>query len=141
MVFTCLSSILNPYYYFVVLVNIHSVCVCLSVSGAQLQSSVERPCPGETVTFTCTIESSAHLWVIPSLDIYRSLLAGDQGQVLSDPPFQFTVTKVMAGSITSTTIVNATTNLNATLVVCRDGTRIFADQNTTINIIGEHAGI
>ena len=93
------------------------------------------------MTFTCTIESSAHQWVIPSLDIYRSLLAGDQGQVLSDPPFQFTVTKVMGGSITSTTIVNATTNLNATLVVCRDGTRIFADQNATINIIGEHAGI
>ena len=119
----------------------HCVCVCLSVSGAQLQSSVERPCPGETVTFTCTIETSAHQWVVPSLDIYRSLLAGDQAQVLSDPPFQFTVTEVITGSITSTATVNATTNLNATLVVCRDGTGIIADQNITINIIGEHAGV
>ena len=124
-----------------VVVNMHSVCVCLSVSGAQLQSSVERPCPGEKVTFTCTIESSAHQWVIPSLEIYRSLLAGDQGQVLSDPPFQFTVTEVMAGSITSTATVNATTNYNDTLVVCQDGIGMLADQNSTINIIGEHAGI
>ena len=117
------------------------LCLSLSVSGAQLQSSVERPCPGDRVTFTCTIETSAHRWEVPSLNIHRSLLAGDQGRVSSDPPFQFTVTEVITGSIASTATVNATTNLNATLVVCRDGTGIIADQNITINIIGEHAGV
>ena len=79
---------------------------------------MERPCPGEKVTFTCTIESFAHQWVIPSLEIYWSLLAGDQGQVLSDSPFQFTVTEVMTGSITSTATVNAITNYTMTPWLC-----------------------
>ena len=91
--------------------------------------------------FTCTIESSAHRWEIPSLEIYRSFLPGDQGLVHSDPPFQFTVTEIMAGSIMSTATVNATTNLNATVVVCQDGNQMLADQNSTIKIIGEHVYI
>ena len=103
-----------------------------------MQSNVERVCPEERVTFTCTIESSAHRWEVPSLEIYRSLIIGDQGWVYSDSPFQFTVTEVMAGSITSTATVNATTNLNDTLVVCQDGNRMLTDQNNTINIIGEY---
>ena len=90
------------------------------------------------MTFTCTIGSSAHRWEVSSLGISRSLVAGDRGLVHSDPPFQFTVTEIMAGSITSTATVNATTNLNATLVVCQDGNRMLEDQNNTINIIGEH---
>ena len=102
-----------------------------------MQSSVERLCPGERVTFTCTIKSFAHRWEVPSLNIHRSLLAGDQGRVSSDPPFQFNVTEVMTGSITSTATVNATTDLNATLVVCQDGNQMLADQNSIIYIIGE----
>ena len=99
---------------------------------------MERPCPGERVTFTCTIESAAHRWEVSSLGVSRSLLARDRGRVLSDPPFQFTVTEVMAGSITSTATVNATTNYNDTLVVCQDGIGSLTDQNATINIVGEH---
>ena len=118
--------------------SVFSIDTVFNFLDAQLQSSVDRPCPEERVTFTCTIESSAHRWEVPSLEIYRSLLAADQGLVHSDPPFQFTVTEIMAGSITSTATVNATTNLNATLVVCQDGNRMLADQNNTINIIGEH---
>ena len=109
----------------------------ISVSGAQLQSSVERPCPGENVTFTCTILASALQWMVPSLGITRALVPSNQGKVFSDPPFQFTVTEVMTGSITSTATVNATTNLNGTLVVCQDGFEM-QDQNSTINIIGEN---
>ena len=93
------------------------------------------------MTFTCTVQSSAHRWEVPSLEISRSLLPGDQGLVHSDPPFQFTVTETMAGFITSTATVNATTNLNATLVVCQDGNRMLADQNNTIKIIGEYVYI
>ena len=114
---------------------------CLfSVSGAQLQSSVERQCPGESVTFTCTISSVGHQWDIPSLGISRSLLPRDQGRVISDhSPFQFTVTEVVPGtSITSTATVNANADLNGTLVVCRDGVGMLPDQNITINLRGEH---
>ena len=97
---------------------------------------MERPCPGERVTFTCTIESSAHRWEVPSLGISRSILFGDLARVFSDPPFQFNVAEVMTGSITSTATVNATANLNSTLVVCQDGNQMLADQNSTIYIIG-----
>ena len=114
---------------------------CLfSVSGAQLQSSVESPCPGESVTFTCTIPSVGHQWDIPSLGISRSLLPRDQGRVISDhPPFEFSVTEVVPGtSITSTATFTATADLNGTLVVCRDGVGTLPDQNNTINLRGEH---
>ena len=115
---------------------------CLfSVSGAELQSSVERPCPGESVTFTCTISSVGHQWDISSLGISRSLLPRDQGRVISDhPPFHFNVTEVMTGvSIASTATVNATADLNGTRVVCRDGVGTLPDQSSIINLRGEHA--
>ena len=113
--------------------------VCISVSGAQLQSSVERPCPGERVTFTCTIPSNGHQWDIPFLNISRALLPRDQGRVFSDAQFQFTVTEVvMATSIKSTATVTVTTELNGTLVVCRDGIGMLPDQSSIINIIGEN---
>ena len=104
-----------------------------------MQSSVERPCPGERVTLTCTISSLAHQWNLPSLGIIRSLLRDDQGRVISDPPFQFNVTEVMTGSrITSTATVTATPDLNGTIVLCQDGIGMLPDQNNTINIKGKH---
>ena len=111
----------------------------LLVSGAQLPSSVERLCPRESVIFTCTISSLAHRWEIPSRDIIQSLLRGDLGRVISKPPFQFTVTEVMTGSITSTATVNATPDLNGTTILCQDGTGMLPDQSSSINIIGKHS--
>ena len=101
---------------------------------------MKRPCPGERVTFTCTISSVGHQWKIPSLNITRGLLPSSQGRVITDhPPFQFIVTEVMPGtSIISTATVNATTNLNGTLIVCQDGIGMLPDQSTTINIVGEN---
>ena len=118
----------------------HLLCI---VAGAQLQSSVERPCPGETVEFTCTLSSTAHNWDIQSLGITRALTPlSQQDGVISDPPFQFSVTEVMPGtSITSTATVTATANLNGTLVMCLDGNLVLPAQNTTINLRGEHAVI
>ena len=102
-----------------------------------MQSSVERPCPGESVTFTCTVPSVAHRWSVPSLGIFHSLLPNDQGQVISSPPFQFSVTGIVSGtSITSTVTVTSTGDLNGTLVVCQDGIGMFPDQNITINLRG-----
>ena len=111
-----------------------------SVSCAQLQSSVERPCPGQNVTFTCTIPSLAHRWEVPSLGITpRSLTPSDLNGVSPDPPFQFAVIEVIPGtSITSTATVTATANLNGTNVFCRDGNLLLPDpQNATIVVIGE----
>ena len=119
----------------------YSTALFYAVSGAQLQSSVERPCPGERVTFTCTISSIGHQWTIPLLNISRSLLPRDQGRMISDhPPFQFTVTEVVTGtSITSTATVVATQDLNSTLVICQDGVGMLPDQSNIVNIMGEHA--
>ena len=114
----------------------------LSVSGAQLQSSVERSCPGESVTFTCTISSLAHRWEASALDMPRSVIPRDQGGVVSDPPFKFNVTEVVIGSyITSTATVSATTDLNGTLITCQDGIGMLPDQSNTISVRGEDAVI
>ena len=113
-----------------------------SVSGAQLQSSVERSCPGENVTFTCTISSLAHRWESSALTMPRSLVPGDQGEVVSDPPFQFNVIEVVTGSyITSTATVTATADLSGTLIACQDGIGMHPDQSNTINVRGEDAVI
>ena len=111
----------------------------LLVSDAELQSSVERPCPGESVIFTCTISSFAHRWEVLSHDIIQSLLPRDQGRVIFYPPFQFNVIEVMTGSITSTATVNATPDLNGTTVLCQDGIGMLPDQSSIINIIGKHS--
>ena len=104
-----------------------------------MQSSVERPCPGESLVFTCAIQTTAHRWEVPSLDIARSLTSADKDTVFTDEPFEFNVTEVVTGtSITSTATVNATADLNGTLVVCQDGYRILAEKNDTINILGKY---
>ena len=110
------------------------------VSDAQLNSSVERPCPAETVEFTCTLSSTSHDWNIPSLSISRALAPVQLGIVFSNPPFEFSVTEVMQGTsiLTSTATVNTTQDLNVTLILCRDGLGMLPDQNTTINLRGEH---
>ena len=103
-----------------------------------MQSSVEKPCPGESVTFTCTVPSLAHQWQVPSLGITRALLPSSEGRVISDPPFQFAVGQVMTGFITSTATVTVTAELNGTLVMCQDGIGMLPDQNSTIYLKGEH---
>ena len=101
---------------------------------------MERPCPGESVTLTCTIPSNGHQWDIPIINISRSLLPRDQGRAFSDAQFQFAVTEVVMGtSIKSTATVTVTTELNGTLVVCRDGIGMLPEQSGSINIIGEHS--
>ena len=101
---------------------------------------MERPCPGENVTFTCTIPSVGHQWSIPSHGIFQSLLPRDQGRVIPNPPFQFTVIEVTTGSnILSTATVTATADLNGTVLLCQDGIRMLRNQNNIINIIGKHS--
>ena len=113
--------------------------ISFSVSSAELQSNVERPCPGENVVFTCALNSTAHRWKVPSLGIARSLTPADKAEVLTDKQFQFNVTEVVTDtSIASTATVNATADLNGTLVVCQDGNRILAEKNDTINILGKY---
>ena len=91
------------------------------------------------MTFTCTISAPGHQWNISSHGIFQSLLPRDQGRVIPNPPFQFTVVEVMTGSIIiSTATVNATADLNGTAVLCQDGIGMLPDQSSTITIIGEH---
>ena len=103
-----------------------------------MQSSVERPCPGESVTFTCTVSSLAHVWRVSDLSITETLVPANQGQVLPDPPFEFNVTEVIPGeNITTTATVIATISLNGTLVSCEAGIGSLPGQSSTINLRGE----
>ena len=90
--------------------------------------------------FRCTVSSLKHRWEVPSINIAQLLFPSIQPQ--SDYPFEFAVTEVVLGtSITSTATVNVTANLNGTLVLCKDGDQeqVLPNQNTTINLRGEHA--
>ena len=93
----------------------------------------------ETVTFTCTVSSLSHQWMVPSRSISRSLIPADQGMTFTDLQFRFAIMSVGAASITSTAVFDATEDLNGTLVLCRDGNLILQDnQNRTINLRGEY---
>ena len=93
------------------------------------------------MTFTCTISSLAHWWNASSLAMPRSLVPGDHGKVVPDPPFRFNVTEETGSYITSTAMVSATTDLSGTLITCQDGIGMLPDQSNTINVRGEDAVI
>ena len=91
------------------------------------------------MTFTCTISSVAHDWMVPSLNISRALVSSSTGR-FPDPPFEFAVTQRMGTTVTeSTAVVTVNADLNGTLVLCRDAAGIVPEQNSTINLRGEHA--
>ena len=102
---------------------------------------MERPCPGDRVEFTCTISSDRHLWEVPN--ITQGLLRNSTP--ISVPPFEFAVVERMPDSITSIAVVIITTPLtevlNGTLILCRDGIGTEPEQNTAINLRGEHADV
>ena len=93
--------------------------------------------------FTCTISSNGHLWEVPNLNIAQGLLRNSTP--ISDPPFNFAVVGWMLDSITSIAAVTVTTLLtevlNGTLIPCQDGIGTEPEQNTTINLRGEHADV
>ena len=57
--------------------------------------------------------------------------------ITDHPPFLFNVTEAMTESITSTATVNATVDLNGTIVVCRDSIGMETEQRNTIKLRGE----
>ena len=98
---------------------------------------MESACPGQNVTFTCTIPSSTHQWMVPSLSISRTLTQYDM--MASDDPFQFAVRVLVRGTsryIESTATVTATEGLNGTTVLCQHRNR--ETQNNTVKLIGKH---
>ena len=114
----------------------------INLAGAELESSLGNNalCPGERVTFTCTVSSIAHSWRIiggsTELQIGIVTPASPTDTYLG---FELQVVDVTAVPITSTATVNTTVDLNNTVIVCSNvlvpPNRI--EQNTTVNIIGE----
>ena len=68
-----------------------------TVSGTQLQSSVERPCPGERMKFTCTMLLDISGVFYPLTSLKLSMLATDMNSFF-DPPFEFGVFMVDQGT-------------------------------------------
>ena len=106
---------------------------------------MESACPGQNVTFTCTVSSRAHRWEIPSLNITRNLLPadGESLRVYQDHPFQIAV--IDAGTpMKSTATVTVNEALNGTIVFCQDvnsaqplGSPDVHTQINTVKLIGE----
>lgn len=97
-------------------------------------------CPGERVTFTCTVPSDTHGWRIT--DGSTELQIGYVTPVsptTTNLGFELQIMDITAVPITSTATVNVTVDLNSTVIVCTNvllpPNRI--EQNTTVSNIGE----
>jgi len=110
-------------------------CVVSVTESVILNTSVEEgelACPGEEVTFTCTvIEQHALAWrieqyIFPHGDVTFTTVneVPVVGATVSRGPFQIVLTNyslnpsTSAANMTSTLAVNATPNLNGTVVEC-----------------------
>ena len=120
-------------------------------STVTLTSSVEQAgrqaaCPGEEVTFTCTVTEAAGLqWRINQSEPIRFVVSGipeNIGTNQTDPSGHFTAGLISSmqgmtgnfGSFTSELTVTVSERLNGTVVQCDDAQSI--SMNTTLNIAG-----
>ena len=118
-----------------------------------LTSSVEEGgsvCPGEEVTFTCTVIELPSLgWKIEKYIVGEVIfLRRDQVKLrvpISRGPFQIVLTSLSPSNssqedanITSTLTVNATLTLNGTVVKCDYENK---SAEITLHVAGKHKGI
>lgn len=95
--------------------------------------------PGENVRLNCTVPSLSHYWNDSSRYGGRSLTRADQGSVIQDPLFNFSVADAIPGSsIITTAVATVPQELNGTIVSCRDGFWLLPDtQSWVILVTGE----
>ncbi|XP_064401086.1 uncharacterized protein LOC135347119 isoform X2 [Halichondria panicea] len=91
------------------------ICFLAGFSTAQYSVSVERPCPMETVTFTCTAAGDSLRWE-PS-DVTRILVRSDLNVPMT--LFGYTVTLIAANDTTLTSTLSRTAE-NGITVSCVD---------------------
>ena len=115
----------------------------INLTGAQLQSSAgnDAVCPGQSVTFTCTVDSnSVHEWAIMDGSTTMSIdFVTPSVPNATNLGFTLTVLDVTAAPITSTATVTITSDLNGTVIVCSNALvgNNRLEQTTTVNVIGE----
>ena len=103
---------------------------------AQYAVSVERPCPMETVTFTCTVTGSSVRWV-PS-DVSRITLLNSS--VINEPLMPqpgYTVTQIAFTDTTITSILSRTAEDGITVSCLATTPTITTIGSTTIDLVGE----
>ena len=113
--------------------------------NAQLTSSSGNFtfCSGESITLTCSLTSSSHIWRLPTSSTDIAVFSGHPDNSASDGRILFTVTsKDSNDHITSSTMTfNASVDLisNGSLVFCggaiNDTSRVTF--NETVDTVGE----
>ena len=92
------------------------------------------------MTFTCTVTSTTHIWIITDGSGEQEIGSVNPGSPTeTNLGFELQVVDVTAVPITSTATVNTTVDLNNTVIVCRNELipPNLIEQNITVSIIGE----
>ena len=100
-------------------------------------------CIGDTVIYTCTVNSVAHRWTISSPRRIQTAVTVGTPRVII-PPYSFTLTKDDGSSITSTLSLTVFAAFNGTMITCVDSLApqgTAAEQSTTAMVFGEYHNV
>ena len=120
---------------------LHNHTFVLLITDADVISLVSLTqgavCPNEVVQLTCSIESAAIAWQIPTLDVQIDFVASDSvDSTESSGGFVGTLTVQSAGLTNSTLSFIGNSSLNGIIVECHDSGNFPVDvRNITLSFI------
>ena len=110
-----------------------------SVSGTRQSDSLDRPCPGETLVYTCSEANTFLIWTVAGVVLHTYVASNSATFITKMDPNTRATARAMAVEpgtpITSTLTINAMGN-GGVLIECTD--RDIAETvNITLNLAGE----
>ena len=108
--------------------------------SAPLQVSIATSCVGDLVTYTCTLPTVSHAWMIPSLGFIETITRTTP--TFSEPPSPFSIVTTADGGganpITTALSVTSFAGLNGANITCGDPSQILNEtQDTTVVVFGK----
>ena len=113
--------------------------VVILILGVAPQLADITSCIGDTVIYTCTVNSVAHSWIISSPRRIQTVVTVGTPRAII-PPYSFMLTEDDGSSITSTLSLTVFAAFNGTMITCRDSLAnqgAAAEQSTTAMVLGE----
>ena len=117
-----------------------AVLLTTEVSGTRESDSLDRPCPGETLVYTCSEANSVLTWSISGSALH-TYVAGVSGTFTTevDPTTGATARAmevVLGVQLTSTLTIDAVSN-DGVVIECADAGGTAEAMNVTLNLAGE----
>ena len=93
-------------------------------------------CIGDNVTYTCTVNSRGHTWIISSLP--QTVVIVRSKPRISMPPYSFVLVEDTGTTINSTLSLTVFAGFNGTAIACQDALSGRDVQSTTGLVFGEY---